>query len=144
MKLTHSAGGVVVNPAGDVLVVSQRGTSWSLPKGHVEPGENPRDTAAREINEEAGITRLTFIKELGTYQRFLIGRDPTTDDKSELKTLTFYLYMTDETALRPTDPHNPVAKWVSPAKVAGLLTHPRDEAFFQSILAAVLRVSPPN
>ena len=35
--------------AGDqVLVVNQRGLSWSLPKGHIEEGEDALDAARRE------------------------------------------------------------------------------------------------
>ena len=29
---------------------------WSLPKGHIEEGETPEDTAVREVAEETGIT----------------------------------------------------------------------------------------
>ena len=31
------------------------GNHWDHPKGHPEPGETPRDTAAREIREEGGV-----------------------------------------------------------------------------------------
>jgi len=40
MKETKSAGGVVINNHGRILVVSQKGTSWSLPKGHIDEGES--------------------------------------------------------------------------------------------------------
>ena len=33
---------------------------WDFPKGEVEPGEDPLDTAVREVAEEAGITELEF------------------------------------------------------------------------------------
>ena len=46
IKKTKSAGGVVINQNEDVLVVSQQGISWSLPKGHIEVGEDAV-TAAR-------------------------------------------------------------------------------------------------
>ena len=49
MKKTRSAGAVVTNDEGKLLVVSQRGTSWSLPKGHIDPGESALAASRREI-----------------------------------------------------------------------------------------------
>ena len=54
MKNTKSAGGVVKNQEGKILVVNQRGTSWSLPKGHIEEGEDSLTASRREIEEESG------------------------------------------------------------------------------------------
>jgi bis(5'-nucleosidyl)-tetraphosphatase len=34
---------------------------WDFPKGHVEAGENEKETALREIMEETGITELEFV-----------------------------------------------------------------------------------
>lgn len=137
MRQTHSAGGVVVGPHGKVLVVNQNGDSWSLPKGHIDPGEDARTAAEREIAEESGITQLTFVAELGQYQRYKIGKGGQGDDTSNLKTITMFLYKTGQTELAPTDPHNPEAKWVSPQEVAALLTHSKDRAFFESILPQI-------
>ncbi|WP_373509268.1 bis(5'-nucleosyl)-tetraphosphatase [Thiocapsa sp.] len=33
---------------------------WDFPKGETEPGEDPLDTARREVAEEAGLTDLDF------------------------------------------------------------------------------------
>ena len=132
MLRTRSAGGVVTNSHGHVLVVSQHGTSWSLPKGHIDPGEDPLTAAKREIYEESGIRDLQLIRELGTYQRNKIGLNGN-DDPSELKTITMFLFHTTQTALQPTDPHNPEARWVPKSQVAALLTHPKDKQFFLSL-----------
>lgn len=38
-----------------VLLVEHRHHGWSCPGGHVEPGEEPAATAARELYEETGV-----------------------------------------------------------------------------------------
>jgi len=132
-KETKTAGGVVINNEGKVLVVSQHGNSWSLPKGHIDEGETALEAAKREIYEESGIKDLELIKNLGEYQRYKIGKTGG-EDKSELKNITIFLFKTTETALQPVDPDNPEARWVDKEKVANLLTHPKDKEFFQRIL----------
>ncbi|GGK85548.1 Nudix hydrolase [Deinococcus radiotolerans] len=71
----HRAAGVVVlNAAGDILLVRERGVPggrgkadlWHIPSGTVEPGENPQDTAVREAWEEAGV-RAGLLKFLAAY-----------------------------------------------------------------------------
>ena len=136
MSQTESAGGVVIDGEGRVLVVSQHGTSWSLPKGHVEQGEDLLEAARREIYEESGINELELVRELGSYRRYRIGRDGG-EDESELKTIHMFLFRTNATELKPLDPENPEAAWVEPSRVAALLTHPKDREFFESVLDAI-------
>ena len=131
-NVTVSAGGLVVNREGKILLVNQRGSSWSLPKGHVDLGEEPLDAAIREINEESGISELQFIKTLGAYGRYKIGKN-TSEDKTEWKVLLFFLFKTKQNELNPKDPQNPQARWVHPDEVEALLTHPKDKVFFKSI-----------
>lgn len=132
MIKTRSAGGVVVNAEGEVLVVSQRGTSWSLPKGHIDAGESALEAARREIYEESGIRDLELIGELGTYERRKIGINGG-EDGSELKAITMFLFRTRDRVLSPVDPDNPEARWVERSKVAALLTHERDKEFFRGV-----------
>jgi len=135
-KQTQSAGGVVINKDGLVLVVSQKGISWSLPKGHIDDNEVALGAAKREIYEESGINRLELISELGSYQRHKISLDGG-DDTSELKTIFMFLFRTDESLLEPIDPKNPEARWMDKEKVAELLTHRKDKEFFLSIINKV-------
>ena len=132
MKKTFSAGGVVLNKRGQVLVVSQKGTSWSLPKGHIDIGETARAAAVREIYEESGVKQLTFIKNLGAYERYKIGKDGVGENTNELKHITVFLFTTSEEKLNPQDPDHPEARWVNKEKVAELLTHPKDREFFEN------------
>jgi len=59
-------GGVVVH--GDCVLVLRRPGRGEvrLPKGHVEPGESPQETALREVREESGCTGLEVRADLGT------------------------------------------------------------------------------
>lgn len=132
MRKTRTAGGVVLGPDGRVIVVSQHAAVWSLPKGHVEPGESDRAAAEREIFEEAGIRQLTYVRDLGTYQRFKLARGGE-DDLQEQKTIVMFLYRTEETALCPQDAENPEAIWVEKEVVTTLLTHRKDKAFFEGV-----------
>jgi len=131
---TVSAGGVVVSPTGDILIVSQRGNSWSLPKGHLEQGESLLDAAKREIAEESGITDLTYIADLGSYQRHRIGKDGVGEDTGEKKTIHLFLFHTTQTILQPGDVKHPEARWIPRQEVARYLTHPKDSEFFVSLL----------
>jgi len=118
-----------MNNEGEVLVVSQHGTSWSLPKGGIENGEDALAAAKREIYEESGIEDLELVRELGVYERYRI-HPKGGDDTSELKEITMFLFKTKQNSLRPIDPGNPEARWVKSDEVAELLTHPKDKAFF--------------
>jgi ADP-ribose pyrophosphatase YjhB (NUDIX family) len=132
MIQTESAGGVVVDGRGRVLLVSQFGTTWSLPKGHVEPGEGLLEAARREIREESGVSHLELVRSLGSYSRHRLGKDGG-EDESELKTIHLFLFRTAQEELRPLDPDNPEAAWVEPSRVAALLSHPKDREFFESV-----------
>ena len=132
MRTTYSAGGVVINKEGKVLVVNQRGSSWSLPKGHIDPKEEQVHAAKREIYEETGIKNLVLIKKLGTYKRPKMESE-NIDSKEEMKVMTIFLFKTNEEKLKPIDKDNPEARWVLLDDVAHILTHPKDKAFFRKV-----------
>ena len=128
-KASYSAGGVILNSKGEICVVSQHGKHWSLPKGHLEKDEDALMAAKRETAEESGLTELKLLDKLGTYTRYRISKLGS-DDKGVLKHITMFLFTTPQMNLAPTDPENPIARWVAIDDVANLLTHPKDKDFF--------------
>ncbi len=56
MKLEFSAGGIVFNSRGQVLVTQHsQNKHWSFPKGWIEEGQTVEEAAIREVREEGGV-----------------------------------------------------------------------------------------
>ena len=58
-----AAGGLVKHSSGKYLFIEKKG-KLDLPKGHIEPGEEPVVCALREVNEECGISGHSIVKSL--------------------------------------------------------------------------------
>ncbi len=63
-----TAGGVIFRRQAngfEILLIRDMKKRWTIPKGHVDPGEEPRQTAKREIVEETGLKHLQVYSWLG-------------------------------------------------------------------------------
>ena len=74
-----SAGGLVVDHAtGSAAVIGRLDRKgrllWSLPKGHIEPGETAEEAAVREVEEETGIIGRV-VAPLGTIDFWFVAED---------------------------------------------------------------------
>jgi 8-oxo-dGTP pyrophosphatase MutT (NUDIX family) len=58
-----AAGGLVRHTSGKYLFIEKKG-KLDLPKGHIEPGEEPDACALREVSEECGISGHSIVKQL--------------------------------------------------------------------------------
>lgn len=58
-KFISAAGGLVLNTQKEFLFIFRNG-KWDLPKGRIEKGEQIKETALREVEEECGISQLTL------------------------------------------------------------------------------------
>lgn len=63
----ESAGGVVLHDGAMLLLARPGRNEVRLPKGHIDPGEAPFETALRETTEESGYADLEIVRELGTH-----------------------------------------------------------------------------
>jgi 8-oxo-dGTP pyrophosphatase MutT (NUDIX family) len=51
-----------------VVLITARGSGrWIIPKGYIEKGMSPAESAAKEAWEEAGLTGTVLHEEIGTY-----------------------------------------------------------------------------
>ena len=133
MSPRASAGGIILNPEGKVLLVRQHNNSWSFPKGGIEPNETPLMAARREIAEEAGITELTLLSELGSYERYSIAKDGVGEQTAlGLRPRTLFLFSTHATP-KPDNVETTDVRWVTTDEALELLTHPKDKEFFESV-----------
>jgi ADP-ribose pyrophosphatase YjhB (NUDIX family) len=64
-----TSGGVVFRRNAkdqvEILLIQDAKNRWTIPKGHVEEGEEPKQTAEREIQEETGLQKMKVYNWLG-------------------------------------------------------------------------------
>lgn len=65
-----TAGGIIFRRSTktggiEFLLIQDAKNRWTIPKGHIEEGEESRQTAAREITEETGLQEMDVLSFLG-------------------------------------------------------------------------------
>lgn len=117
--LIEAAGGVVHNPAGEVLMILRLG-KWDLPKGKMESGENPEECALREVEEECAVKGLTLDKFLThTYHCY-----PLAGVEWVIKRTWWYSMKAEPGSMPVPQVEEGITevRWVAPDKLAPMLT----------------------
>ncbi|MCF8382718.1 MAG: NUDIX hydrolase [Chlorobium sp.] len=73
-RLFKQSGVVPVLEDRMVLITARRSDRWIIPKGYVEKGLSPADSAAKEAFEEAGLVGRVRYKEIGEYRYRKFGK----------------------------------------------------------------------
>lgn len=107
-----TAGGIVFRTSQDqkdieILLIQDSKGRWTIPKGHIEAGENAKQAAIREIGEESGLFHIEVLMWLGKihfqYRRV---------DKLVLMTTQIYLVRaTDKTEIPTKEQWMRGIKW---------------------------------
>ncbi|MBW7863326.1 MAG: NUDIX domain-containing protein [Candidatus Hydrogenedens sp.] len=132
----ETAGGVVVNGAGRVLVLLR--DVWRdggavheirLPKGHIDAGETPEQAAVREVREESGYRGLEIVADLGESE----SRYAFRGCRHERRERYYLMRLTDP---ERGDPQPMGAEealfepaWLAPEDAAQRLTYPSERDF---------------
>ncbi len=129
LTLERSCGAIVFRDgeAGESVLMVQHGPGhWSFPKGHVEAGEQDRQTAIREVFEETGIR----IEIKSDFQ----GSSSYSPRPGVLKTVIFFLGDYLGGRLTPQLTEVRAAAWMPLDEADRLLVFDRDRQIFHQAL----------
>ena len=131
-----AAGGIVLDGSGPdvrVLVVHRPSyDDWSLPKGHVDSGEELADTALREVAEETGV-HATIVADAGTTEHAV-----RVADRDAVKRVTWFTMRpapghADPSDRSPDDEVDRATWWTVDAALTGL-THAGERELLQRVV----------
>ncbi|WP_181188319.1 NUDIX hydrolase [Actinopolyspora mortivallis] len=129
-----SAGGLVVDASQRHAAVigrldRQRRLLWSLPKGHIEPGETPEETAVREVAEETGIIGRV-IRPIGTIDYWFVA-----DNRKVHKTVHHFLLVAVGGELSDEDVEVTEVAWVPLGELDGVLAYADERRLVRHAIA---------
>jgi 8-oxo-dGTP pyrophosphatase MutT (NUDIX family) len=137
-----SAGGLIVDrraPGAQAALIGRldrRGRLlWSLPKGHVEEGETPADTAVREVSEETGILGRV-IAPLGVIDFWFVA-----GGKRVHKTVHHYLLLAESGELSDADVEVTEVAWVPLAELETRLAYEDERRLIEDVPALLADIA---
>ena len=118
-------------------MIQDRAGRWTIPKGHVEPGESIEQTALREVCEETGLNNLRLGERLDKLH-FFYRRE------GKLIFMTTHVFLMqakgDTDALVPEDSEGIAdAKWFDSVVAVGLVEYRDTQRLFEIALSKINR-----
>lgn len=130
MKREFSAGGIVFNNQGQVLVTQHsQNKHWSFPKGLLDhPGQSTEEAALREVREEGGV-KAEILRKVG-YSKYVY----TFGGEKIFKVVTYFLMKYVSGDPKDHDWEVEEADWYEPEEALKKLTFSQDKALLKKAL----------
>src|SRR3972149_7908804 len=129
MKREFSAGGIVFNDKGQVLLTkNSQNKHWSFPKGLIDPGQTTKEAALREVKEEGGI-EAEIIDKIG-YSKYVY----TFNNEKIFKIVTYFLMKYLSGDPKDHDWEVEEAGWYEPGDALKQLTFSQDKEHLKKAL----------
>ena len=131
MQREFSAGGVLVRSIRGrtmVAAIRPRGRDriWALPKGHIDAGETPPETAIREVREETGVEGR-LVEKLGDVRYVYTANWEGRKGERIFKVVSFFLLRAGRGRIGEIDESMRVevaeARWLPLDEAPRLLTY---------------------
>jgi 8-oxo-dGTP pyrophosphatase MutT (NUDIX family) len=106
MLVEKSAGAVVFRKEDGkikflILKYKFKSEYWDFPRGNIEEGEKPEDTALREIREETGIENVKILKNFKEVVKWIYRRG----NELVSKEVIYFLAQTEEEKVKLSKEH---------------------------------------
>jgi bis(5'-nucleosidyl)-tetraphosphatase len=117
----------------EVLLVKHGKGHWAFPKGHPERGEEPRQTAVRELKEETGLKIQAFLEAPLQEERYFFHEGPDLIDKT-------VVYFIAEVAGEVCTQKEEIAdfKWLSFKRAQKLATFPETKRLVENTFLTLI------
>ena len=152
MRYRRGVGIMLVNDAGLVFVGRRTDMpdAWQMPQGGIDPGEQPRDAALRELEEETGTNKAEIVAESPGWLSYDLPPEIAArvwDGRYRgQRQMWFVLRFTGADADIRLDTEHPefsAWKWVAPGELARLAV-PFKRALYRAVLAEFREVLAPR
>lgn len=142
MTREFSAGGIVLNNQGQVLLIQANGSNrrlkpntayWGFPKGQIEAGHTSQETALREVKEEGGV-EAEIVERVG-YSKYVYTHPQTKDKIFKIVAVYLMKYLSGD----PKDHDWEVAEagWFTPEEALKKLSFSQDRQLLEKALGMV-------
>lgn len=133
-KLAFSAGGIIFNKKGQILMIEDAFGRWTFPKGLIDKGETPEQAAVREVKEEVGVD-AEIIKRLTKDDYWYVAK--WEKEKPRVHKTVYWFLMKAEGSPKPQTSEITNARWLDPKQIAKLETYVNTQKILKKALATL-------